>query len=140
MKVVLDFDGIGDSKIKRILLSLVNKAIEEFKLSNFIDKFLWVWILNRDNDKEKISKIEEFAQKLRESYEVEVLILSARKVHSRIAIPLNSVDPRFKIEELKKLCKDERVIYYTDSEREIKAIKNEMQEMLRNRKLKVIKV
>jgi hypothetical protein len=140
MKVVLDFDGIGDSKIKRILLSLVDKAIEEFKLSNFIDKFLWVWILNRDNDKEKISKIEEFAQKLRESYEVEVLILSARKVSSEIAIPLSSVDPKFKIEELKKLCKDERVIYYTDSEREIKAIKNEMQKMLRNGKLKVIKV
>ena len=53
---------------------------------------------------------------------------------------MNSIDPKFKIEELKKLCKDETVIYYTDSEREIKAIKNEMQEMLRNGKLKVIKI
>jgi ribosomal silencing factor RsfS len=142
MKLVFDFDGLNDSKIKKAFLNRVDEILERFPyLSNFIDKFLWVWeILNKDT--EKVKKIEEFAQKLREDYNIEVLILSSRKVPSDIAISVNSTNPKFKIEKLKEISNygEDRVIYFTDSNREIKAIEREMREMLRDGKIKVVKI
>jgi hypothetical protein len=143
MQIVFDFDGVGDSKIKRSFLCLVDKTVEHFPaISKFIDKIAWVWeILNTNNDKKKIKKIEEFAQKLKKEYtDIEVFILSSRKVQSEMALPLESGELSSKIKKLKQLCEVDRVIYSTDSQREIKTIKQEMQEMLRDGRLKVIKV
>jgi len=144
MQIVFDFDGVGDSNIKRSFLCLVDKTVEHFPaISKFIDKIAWVWeILNTNNDKKKIKRIEEFAQKLKREYDAdaEVFILSSRKVRSEMALPLESGELSSKIKKLKQLCEVDRVIYSTDSQREIKTIKQEMQEMLRDGRLKVIKV
>jgi hypothetical protein len=142
MKVILDFDGVGDSKAKKVVLSLIDKAIEHFpQLNKIIDKFIWLWPhTSKDADEKKIKKIGEFAERIREEYGSEVLILSSRKVPSNIAISVNSVDPTKKMEKLKEFSSQEPIIYCTDSHNETSKIMKEMSDLIKDRKLVVIKV
>jgi hypothetical protein len=142
MKVILDFDGVGDSKAKKVVLSLIDKAVEHFpQLNKIIDKFIWLWPhMSKDADKKKIKKIGEFAERIREEYGSEVLILSSREVPSNIAISVNSVDPTKKMEKLKEFSSKEPIIYCTDSHNETSKIMKEMSDLIKDRKLVVIKV
>lgn len=139
--IVLDFDGVGDSKVKKIFLDLLNATLEKKKeLVNVVDRFLWFFeVLHRKIDIEKIEKLEEFKRKLR-GENVDFLILSSRKVDCDFAISVNSLNPKAKIEKLKKFANEGEVIYYTDSELEIREIKKEMKEEVSSGRIKVKKV
>jgi hypothetical protein len=144
MKVILDFDGVGDPKFKKVILSLIDKVVEYIpQFHKLIDEFIWLWphlTKQSDWEKEKIRKFEEFAEKIREEHGAEVFILSSRKVPSNIAISVNSIDPSRKIEKLIEFSLREPTIYCTDSHNEMSEITKRMSNFIKDRKLVVIKV
>jgi hypothetical protein len=67
MKVILDFDGVGDPKFKKVILSLIDKVVEYIpQFHKLIDEFIWLWphLTNQsDWEKEKSENLKSLQKK-----------------------------------------------------------------------------
>ncbi|MGB9703670.1 MAG: hypothetical protein ACPLXS_03090 [Candidatus Micrarchaeales archaeon] len=145
-EIILDFDGVGDSKLKFYALTILNEIIEKIrdypKIIAKIDFFLPIYeLIHKGSDKEKLKIIEEFKNRIRKEYGSEVLILSARKIDCNFAISTGTLNPEAKINIIKeKLEKNERIIYCSDSKAEIEEIERKLAKEIKKKKITLIKV
>jgi hypothetical protein len=145
-EVILDFDGVGDSKLKYYVLGILNNTIEKIKdypkIIAKIDYLLPIYVLlQKKNDEEKLKKIEEFRNLIREEYGTELLILSARKIDYDFAVSTGTLNPGAKVNIIKeKLEKNERIIYCSDSKAEIEEMERKLAKEIKEKKITLIKV